>query len=70
MLDFFHDDRISPRRAPQLSGRLALNESDLRLDTSREAWVLAIKAQVNAGIYLTDEKLDGALEQMLSQAAD
>jgi len=65
MLDLFHDDRIFPRRAPIGAGRLALTDSDLRLGTSREAWVLAIKAQVDAGDYLTDEKLDGALNQML-----
>ena len=65
MLDFAHDDRIFPRRGPIGAARLALADSDLRLGASREAWVLAIKAQVDAGDYLTDEKLDGALEKML-----
>ena len=70
MLDFAHEDRIAPRRAPQntgsCAGRFALTDSDLRL-ASREAWVLAIKRQVEAGEYPLDEKLDRALEIMLAE---
>lgn len=73
MLDFAHDDRF-PRRAPQpaasAAGRLALNDSGLgSAPRSRADWVLAIKAQVAAGEYLTAAKLDGALETMLDQAS-
>lgn len=72
MLDFAHEDRLLPRHAPKnagtCTGRFALADDALRHGAhSREAWVLAIKAQIAAGEYLTDAKLDAALEKMLDE---
>lgn len=69
MLDFAHDDRLFPRRAPTKAGRFALTRAGLDLDGGpREAWLTDIKARILAGEYLTDDKLDGALERMLDEA--
>lgn len=73
MLDFAHDDRLLPRLASPAAephgGRFALTQADLNHGAhSRQAWVMAIKRQVEAGTYLTAEKLDGALEMMLDSA--
>lgn len=71
MLDFAHDNRLFSRCAAQnavpVGDRLVLNKSDLSTDAARTAWVTAIKSQVASGEYLTEAKLDRALDVMLDE---
>ncbi len=66
MLDFAHDDRLLPRlaspKAPPVVGRFSLTPTDF---SSREIWLQTIRAQIACGEYLTDVKLDKALDVML-----
>lgn len=65
MLDFAHEDRLFPR-ATVSTVRRGLAVIPTSPAASRADRLAQIKADIANGTYLTDEKLDAALEKMLS----
>lgn len=69
MLDFAHEDRCFPGLLPRAAATPARRGASAALagaDASRADRLARIKAQIADGSYLTDEKLDAALERLIT----